>query len=269
MTVALRQQIRQQAFPNVSFGPFRFLEAMPWLVLAASMRVIGFNNLLIAIPAMVFASIAVLHAFLVVTQRSIELAQGQTSLGALTFREQSRLTRAILWRIVVLMIAATMAVSLAGYTGFAPHLMAGLDGMAFDQTTGLGKFWSPLVAALVLLMVVGAEQNRGRVNFWKAIDEFARRSLWLGAAVIALGVLYLGLGLGQGLIRNATLAILPGLGAASVDQEPDLLRVHLRLRNAAAMADAARADLGVEAVVFAFELSRRLFVGQAIDPRGL
>jgi hypothetical protein len=203
MTVALRQQIRQQAFPNVSFGPFRFLEAMPWLVLAASMRVIGFNNLLIAIPAMVFASIAVLHAFLVVTQRSIELAQGQTSLGALTFREQSRLTRAILWRIVVLMIAATMAVSLAGYTGFAPHLMAGLDGMAFDQTTGLGKFWSPLVAALVLLMVVGAEQNRGRVNFWKAIDEFARRSLWLGAAVIALGVLYLGLGLGQGLIRNA------------------------------------------------------------------
>jgi hypothetical protein len=161
MTVALRQQIRQQAFPNVSFGPFRFLEAMPWLVLAASMRVIGFNNLLIAIPAMVFASIAVLHAFLVVTQRSIELAQGQTSLGALTFREQSRLTRAILWRIVVLMIAAAMAVSLAGYTGFAPHLMAGLDGMAFDQTTGLGKFWSPLVAALVLLMVVAPSKTAG------------------------------------------------------------------------------------------------------------
>jgi hypothetical protein len=44
MTIALRRQLRQHAFPNVSFGPFRFLEAMPWLVLAASMRVIAFNS---------------------------------------------------------------------------------------------------------------------------------------------------------------------------------------------------------------------------------
>jgi hypothetical protein len=203
MAIALRQRLQQHTLANVSFGPFRFLEAMPWLVLAASMRVIAFNNAFIAIPAIGFASIAVLHAFLVVTQRSIELAQGQTSLGALTFSEQSRLTRAILWRIALLMIAATMAVSLAGFTGFAPHLLTGLDGMAFDQGTSLGKFWSALVAAIVLLMVVGAEQNRGRVAFWKAVDELARRSLRLGAAVVVLGVLYLGLGLGQGLIRNA------------------------------------------------------------------
>ena len=107
MTIALRRQLQSQAFPNVSFGPFRFLEAMPWLVLAASMRVIAFNSPLIAIPATVFASIAVLHAFLVVTQRSIELAQGQTSLGGLDFTEQSRLTRAILWRIGLLMLAAS------------------------------------------------------------------------------------------------------------------------------------------------------------------
>jgi hypothetical protein len=203
MTTALRQQLRQHTFPNVSFGPFRFLEAMPWLVLAASMRVIAFNNPILAIPAIGFASIAVLHAFLVVTQRSIELAQGQTGLGALTFREQSRLTRAILWRIALLMIAATMAVSLARYTDFAPHLMAGLDGMAFDQASSIGKFWSPLVAAVILLMVVGAERNRGRVAFWKAADEFARRSLWLIPAVIALGVIYLGLGACQGMVRNA------------------------------------------------------------------
>ena len=203
MSIALRRQVQQHSFPNVSFGPFRFLEAMPWLVLAASMRVIGFNNRLIAIPAIIFASIAVLHAFLVVTQRSIELAQGQTSLGALTFREQSRLTRAILWRVALLMIAATMVVAAAGYTEFAPSLMSGLDGMAFDQATGTGKFWSALVAALVLFIMVGAEQNRGHVGFWKAADEFARRSLWLVPAVIALGVIYLGLGTGQGLFRNA------------------------------------------------------------------
>ncbi|HVQ73121.1 MAG TPA: hypothetical protein VMT08_37035 [Bradyrhizobium sp.] len=203
MTIALRQQLQQRAFPNVSFGPFRFLEAMPWLVLAASMRVIAFNNPFIAIPAIGLASIAVLHAFLVVTQRSIELAHGQTNLGALTFNEQSRLTRAILWRISLLMIAATIAVLAAGYISFAPHLMKGLDGMAFDQFTDIGKFWSAVVAALTLLMIVDAEQNRGRISFRNAAAEFARRSLWLGAAVIALGIIYLCLGIGQGLIRNA------------------------------------------------------------------
>src|SRR4029453_2973732 len=158
---------------------------------------------LIAIPAIVLASVAVLHAFLVVTQRSIELAQGQTSLGALDFTEQSRLTRAILWRIGLLMLAATIAMLAAGYTSFAPHLMAGLDGMAFDQFTDIGKFWSAAIATLTLLMVVGAERNKGRVQFWQAAAEFARRGLWVGAAVIALGVIYLGLGLGQGLVRNA------------------------------------------------------------------
>lgn len=203
MTVALRQQLQQRTFPKISFGPFRFMEAMPWLVLAASIRVIGFNNRFIAIPALVLASIAVLHAFLVVAQRSIELAQGQTSLGALTFSEQSRLTRAILWRIGLLMIAVTVAVSIAGYTDLSPNFMLGLDGMAFDLGTGAGKFWSAAVAALVLLMVVGADQNRGRVSFWKAAEEFARRSLWLGAAVLVLGVIFLGLGSAQGLGRNA------------------------------------------------------------------
>jgi hypothetical protein len=203
MTIALRQQLQQHTFPNVSFGPFRFLEAMPWLMLAASMRVIAFNNPFIAVPAIVLASVAVLHAFLVVTQRSFELAQGQTSLGALDFTEQSRLTRAILWRVGLLMLVATIAMLVVGYKSIAPHMMNGLDGMAFDQFTNIGKFWSAAVATLTLLMIVDAEQNRGRVSFRRAAEEFARRSLWLGAAVIALGVIYLGLSFGQGLIRNA------------------------------------------------------------------
>ena len=203
MTIALRRQLQQHTFPNVSFGPFRFLEAMPWLVLAASMRVIAFNSPLIEIPATVFASIAVLHAFLVVTQRSIELAQGQTNLGGLDFTEQSRLTRAILWRVGLLMLAVSLCVEAAGYRSLALHMMSGLDGMAFDQFTDIGKFWSPVVAALTLLMIVGAERNGGKVRFWEAAAEFARRIVWVGAAVIALGIIYLGLGLGQGLIRNA------------------------------------------------------------------
>jgi hypothetical protein len=202
MTIALRRQ-QQQSLPQVSFGPFRFLEALPWLVLAAAMRVIAFGGGPIAFPATFVASIAVLHAFLVVAQRSIELADGQTNLGELDAREQSRLSLAILWRIGLLMVAITLALSTAGYRSFAPNMMAGIDGMAFDQWTDIGKFWSATVAALILLMVVGAERNGGEVSFFKAVGEFARRGLWIGAAVMVLGLVYLGLGLGQGWVRSA------------------------------------------------------------------
>ena len=106
MTTALRKQLRQQSLPQVSFGPFRFLEALPWLVMAAAMRVIAFGGGAVAFPAIVVASIAVLHAFLVVAQRSIELNDGQTNLGELEFTEQFRLSRAVLWRIALLMFAA-------------------------------------------------------------------------------------------------------------------------------------------------------------------
>jgi hypothetical protein len=202
MTIALRKQL-QRPLPQVSFGPFRFLEALPWLIMAAAMRVIAFGGGAVAFPAMVVASIAVLHAFLVTAQRSIELNDGQTSLGELDFAEQFRLSKAVLWRIALLMFAAGWALLAAGYTKFAPNMIDGLDGMAFDQWTDAGKFWSATIAALVLLMIVDAERNRGRVSFFRAIGELARRGLWIGAAVMVLGVAYLGLGLGQGWVRSA------------------------------------------------------------------
>src|ERR1700737_1556461 len=52
-------------------------------------------------------------------------------------------------------------------------------------------------------MIVGAERNGGKVSFFKAVGEFARRGLWIGAAVMVLGLVYLGLGLGQGWVRSA------------------------------------------------------------------
>jgi hypothetical protein len=202
MTIALRKQL-QRPFPQVSFGPFRFLEALPWLVMAAAMRVIAFGGGAVAFPAIVVASIAVLHAFLVVAQRSIELNDGQTALGELDFAEQFRLSKAVLWRIALLMFAAGCSLLAAGYTSLAPNMMDGIDGMAFDQWTDIGKFWSATIAALILLMIVDAEQNGGQVSFFKAVGEFVRRGLWISAAVIVLGLVYLGLGLGQGWVRSA------------------------------------------------------------------
>jgi F0F1-type ATP synthase membrane subunit c/vacuolar-type H+-ATPase subunit K len=203
MTLALRKQFQPRSLPQVSFGPFRFLEALPWLIMAAAMRVVAFGGGAVAFPALVVASIAVLHAFLVVAQRSIELNHGQTNLGELDFAEQFRLSKAVLWRIALLMFAAGCALLAAGFTSFAPNMMDGLDGIAFDQWSDIGKFWSAAIAALVLLLIVDAERNHGRVSFMRALGEFARRGLWIGTAVLVLGVAYLGLGLGQGWVRSA------------------------------------------------------------------
>lgn len=203
MTAALRKQLQQQSLPQLSFGPFRFLEALPWLVLAAAMRVVAFGGGAIALPAIVIANIAVLHAFIAVAQRSIELAGGRTGLSELSSGEQFGLSLSVLWRITLLMIAAVFATWAAGYASLAPYFLSGLDGMAFDQFTDPGKLWSAAIAAVVLLMLVGAERNSGRISLLTAAGELARRSLWMGAAVIALGLIYLGLGLGQGWVRSA------------------------------------------------------------------
>ena len=156
-----------------------------------------------ALPAIIVANLAVLQAFLATAQRSIEAAGGQSGLGDLDFTEQFRLTRTILWRIVQLMLAAALALAAAGFTSVAPHMLTGIDGMAFDQFTALGKFWSAAIAALILLILVGAGQNGGEVALFAAIRELGRRWLWLGGAVLVLGIAYLVLGLGQEVVRTA------------------------------------------------------------------
>jgi len=202
MTIALRKTL-QTSVPQTSFGPFRLLHALPWLILAAAMRVVAFGGGSVALPAIIVANMAVLQAFLATAQRSIEAAGGQSQIGDLGFSEQFRLSRTILWRIVLLMIAAALALAASGFTAIAPHMLSGIDGMAFDQHTALGKFWSAAIAALILLILVASERNGGQVAFFAAIGEFARRWFWLGGAVLVLGIAYLGLGLGQELVRSA------------------------------------------------------------------
>ena len=203
MTVALRKQLElKPARPETSFGPFRLLHALPWLILAAAMRVIAFGGGIVALPAIVVADISVLLAFFATAQQSIEAAGGQSSLGTRTFGEQFKLSFSILWRIMLVMIAAALSAAAAGFEA-SYHLMAGLDGMAFDQFTHFGRFWSAWIAAIVLLMIVRADRDDGRVALFAAIGEFARRGVWLGAAVIALGVVNVVLAHGQEVVRTA------------------------------------------------------------------
>jgi len=201
MSLALRKAL-QTSVPQTQFGPFRLLQALPWLVLAAAMRVIAFGGGAVALPAIIVANLAVLQAFLATATRSIEAECGTTGLGNLDFLEQFQLMRVVLWRIVALMVAVAVALAMLGLTEQAPHMMYGIDGMAFDQHTVPGKFLSAAIAALILLIIVGAEQNNGKVALFAALREFARRWYWLGGAVVVLGIAYLGLGLVQGFVRS-------------------------------------------------------------------
>ncbi len=202
MTVNLRKSL-QTSVPQTQFGPFRLLQALPWLVLAAAMRVIAFGGGAVALPAIIVANLAVLQAFLATATRSIEAEGGQTGLGDLDFLEQFQLMRVVLWRIVGLMVAVAMAMAMLGFTGMAPDMLYGIDGMAFDQHTVTGKFWSAFIAALILMILVGAERDRGKVRLFAALGEFTRRWYWLGGAVVVLGIAYLGLGVVQSWVRDA------------------------------------------------------------------
>jgi hypothetical protein len=203
MTDVLRRRQQAAIVPQTSFGPLRLLPALPWLVLAAAMRVIAFGGGPASLPAVIVAAIAVLMAFLVTAQRCIESSGGSTGLGQLSLTDELKLALSVLWRIALLLIGASLTLAFTPYATLGPHLMSGLDGMAFDQFTNLGRFWSGVIAVLVLLMIVRAEQKDGRVAFFPAVAEFALRGLWLGTAVLVLGTVSIILGFGQEIVRGA------------------------------------------------------------------
>ncbi|WP_246799608.1 hypothetical protein [Bradyrhizobium sp. CCBAU 51753] len=205
MSIALRQQLSyRKTRPETSFGPFRPFPALPWLIMAAALRIVAYGKGAgLALPAIVLADVSVLLAFFATARRSIQAAGGQSSLGDLSLAEQIRLSLSILWRVTLVMAAATLAAAGLGFTTFAPNLMAGLDGMAFDQFTDAGRYWSAAIAALVLMIIVHAEANAGRVELFAAVRALAQHAFWLAIAVLALGTVNIALGLGQGLVRNA------------------------------------------------------------------
>ena len=148
------------------------------------------------------------------------------------------------------MVAAAVGALTAGFTEIAPHLMAGLDGMALDQFTQLGRFWSAFIAALVLLIIIHAERNNGEIALFAAIGEFARRAAFLGAAAIMLGLVNIVLGFGQELVRETIWAFWQTSSASQFHEEPDLFRVHLQLRHAAAVDHPDDPDPRIKAILY-------------------
>lgn len=189
------------AFPNVSFGPFRLLEAVPWLLVAATMRVIAFAGGLIALPAIMLANIALLLAFVIVTWRMVLATDGRSGLGLLGLSQQIGMARAVLPPIFGLLVAATAVAAVTGLTGRPGEFMLGFDGIAFDQASHAGRLWSALVAALVLLMVLQVDEA-SKPSLLRAIRRFGDHARWLILGVLLVAALAVLLHPIQGYVRG-------------------------------------------------------------------
>jgi hypothetical protein len=181
--------------PTISFGPFRLLEAVPWLMLSAAMRVMAFRGGAFALLALIVGNIALLLAFLIVVRRMIEFSDGRTELGRQDFAEQLGLAARILGYVVVLLLIMAVIVLFASGEfrrsplGWRTALQAllGFDGIAFDQWSNAGRLWSSALAAIVLLMAIrgGDGGNGTNVSLIGALRELVARSFYLVPAIAA------------------------------------------------------------------------------------
>lgn len=191
--------------PVVSYGPFRLVEAVPWLMFATAMRIIQVQGGFVAIFAMVASHIAIFLAFLLAARRMIELAEGTTGLGKLSFRDQLILARKVMIPLALLILAVSLAVSAAGAPWLGRNLLLGFDGIAFDQFTLTGMGWSAFLAAVLLLMVLKAESG-GRASLFVALRELGRRAACMVPAIAVLTVTDMLLSGVQGLVRGVVYA---------------------------------------------------------------
>jgi hypothetical protein len=197
-SIAVPQPIR---LPTVSYGPFRLMDAVPWLMLAAALRIIQWMGGLQALFAAIGADLSIFLAFLLAARRMIELADGKTALGKLSFTEQLILARKVMIPILLLMVAASIAVFAAGARWTELSLLVGFDGIAFDQFTAPGMAWSALLATVTLLTVLRAEST-GNANLFEVLKELWQRSVCLVPAIIAVTVAHIGLSAVQGVVRR-------------------------------------------------------------------
>lgn len=185
--------------PKISFGPFRMLEAVPWLMFATSMRVLAWQGL---VPCLLLANAALFLAFVLAARRMVEFTNGSTELGRLSFEEQIGLTRDVIVRIIPVLAGGVVASLILGFPKTAPQLFLGFDGIAFDQNTDVGRAWSGALAALVLMMVLQAGRGES-VELGAAARALARHAKWLVPAIALITLVNIGLTHVQGAGRLA------------------------------------------------------------------
>ncbi|KAB2882150.1 MAG: hypothetical protein F9K38_08430 [Pseudorhodoplanes sp.] len=175
-------------------------DIVPWLMLASTMRFIGWRGGTFGLVTTVLSDLFVFIAFLLGARAMIEWTGGRMQIGRAGFREQLALAHKILLRVFVLLVAATVIVGLLGSARLGPSMMMGFDGIAFDQFSKLGRIWSAVLAAVAFMLVVTAETS-GQVMLGAALRALARHAGWMVPAIAAIALLQFGLSGLQGVAR--------------------------------------------------------------------
>jgi hypothetical protein len=210
MSIARTQRLIR---PETSDAPFRFFEAVPWLLLAEAFRVVGAGaGTLLALLAFIFECVGVLMAFKAVARRAFPLSGFPAPLEGMPLGREMRLAMRIFWRIMALMFAVALAASCAGLSEDGPYFVWGLSGVAFNQLSFAGRMWAAVIAALVLLMLRDADRT-GAPTLKSAIRGLPEHGVRFGAAIAALAIFYVGWGTLQILLFNAIWST-PALGGA-------------------------------------------------------
>ena len=189
--------------PDVSHGPFRYFEAVPWLLLAEACRFAAVNlGTLAALLAFIAESIAVLMAFNAVAKRAFPLFDRSVPLEGTHLDEEFRLALRMFWRLFLVLLVGSTLVSALGFRSEAPSFIHGAVGVAFNQLSFPGRAWTAVIAALMLLLLLEADRT-GKPTLASALRGLAEHGFRFGAAVAALAVFYIGWGTIQILLFNA------------------------------------------------------------------
>jgi hypothetical protein len=181
------------------------MEIVPWMMLSAAMRIVAVQGGLVALLSTQASDLALFIAFLLAARRMIELADGTTRLGQLSIAQQFRLGRKVLLPVVALTLTGSAIVYSLGWRWIGLHMLLGFDGIAFDQQTIDGFFWSAFLAAVTLLLVLRFEAT-GNTNLFAVLNELWQRSLYMAPAIAAVGVVDIGLSIAQGAARGIVYA---------------------------------------------------------------
>ena len=114
-------------------------------MLASAMRFAAYGSQAAAIPALTVADLCLFLAFLIAAHRMIEHTGGRTGLGHLTFRQQFSVGHRVLYRVLLLLGLAALALFAVGARELAPYMLMGFDGIAFDQFSRVGMIWSSIL----------------------------------------------------------------------------------------------------------------------------
>lgn len=201
-TAAIRLNLAP-SLPVVSYGPFKLLEAVPWLMFATALRFLATHWAILAIPLMAFADYCVLVAFVVGLRRMFVIQQVSKRLNDWTTEEQFQAAKALFFRLTLVWMVATFVWFPFATSANWLVFFIGVDGIAFDtySITSFVKPWCAFNAALAFMMLLQKDAGREALLL-PALTELARRAVYMLAAFALLTCFSFGLAYIQEFVRG-------------------------------------------------------------------